>query len=97
MQKNCQFASTVCIAFEFASSGSCTVNNGPNTTNEVPNLALSTTDFIRSWNSRNLYSLTGLHFSIEFKTPSINLMRMIRQRRANWLHSAFLGDPNDSH
>ena len=23
-------------------------------------------------------------------------MRMIRQRRANWLHSAFLGDPNDS-
>ena len=56
----------------------------------------STTDFIRSWNSRNLHSLTGLHFSIEFKTPSINLMRMIRQRRANWLHSAFLGDPNDS-
>ena len=40
MQKNCQFASTVCIAFEFASSGSCTVNIGPNTTNEVPNLAL---------------------------------------------------------
>ena len=39
-QKNCQFASTVCIAFEFASNGSCTVNNGPNTTNEVPNLAL---------------------------------------------------------
>ena len=39
-QKNCQFASTVCIAFEFASSGSCTVNIGPNTTNEVPNLAL---------------------------------------------------------
>ena len=23
-------------------------------------------------------------------------MQMIRQRRANWLHSAFLGDPNDS-
>ena len=41
-KKNCNFASTVRIAFEFASNGSCTVNNVPNTTIEV-----LTPDFLR--------------------------------------------------
>ena len=55
----------------------------------------STTDFIRSWNSRNLHSITRRSFEDEFKYPSIDLLKMIKQRRANWLYSAFLGDPND--
>ena len=56
----------------------------------------STTDFIRSFNSRNLHSITRRGFDVEFNDPSIDLLKMIKQRRANWLHSAFLGDPNDS-
>ena len=55
----------------------------------------STTDFIGSWNCRNLHSLIGRPFEDEFNNPSINLLKMIKHRRANWLYSAFLGDPND--
>ena len=55
----------------------------------------STTDFIRSFNSRNLHSITCRGFDVEFNDPSIDLLKMIKQRRANWLHSTFLGDPND--
>ena len=55
----------------------------------------STTDFIRSFNSRNLHSITLRGFDVEFNDPSIDLLKMIKQRRANWLHSTFLGDPND--
>ena len=52
-------------------------------------------NIMNDYYSRNLHSITRRGFEEEFNEPSIDLLKMIKQRRANWLYSAFLGDPND--
>ena len=49
---------------------------------------------LTAWNARNLHYITNRTYSEETRCPSIDLVSIIKKRRARWLKRSFTDDPS---